>query len=234
MRRNLHVLVILLTAALAVAALPLIARGSSATAQSLENGYNHDEGPESAVAGPAVSPPIAVTNLTRCDVNGDCVVDLLDLALVASSYGARQPFPHAQADLNGDGAINLLDLVAVASCYGWRCPTGIVLVSPSCSQFDAPGDDNANLTEEYVCFRNADGSAADITRWHVADRHGSGYTFPPFTLAGGASVRLHTGTGVNSGTDLYWGKGAAVWTNGNDTVYLYDQDWVLVDTYPIP
>jgi hypothetical protein len=234
MRRNPRVLVILLLVALAIAALPLIAGASPITAQSLENGNSNGSEPETPVSGPVQSGPIAITNLMRSDVNDDCVVDLLDLALVAASYNARPPFPHAQADVNGDGVINLLDLVAVASSYGWRCPSGIVLVSPSCSQFDAPGDDNANLTEEYVCFRNADGSPADITRWHVTDRHGGVYIFPPFTLAGGASVRLHTGIGVSSATDLYWGKGAAVWTNGYDTVYLYDQDWVLVDTYPIP
>ncbi len=101
-----------------------------------------------------------------------------------------------------------------------------------CTQVDAPGNDNYNLTEEYVCFENHGGAPANMTGWHVKDEYGHTYTFPMFTLPAGAHVRLRTGSGTDTATDLYWGRtGRAVWNNGGDTVYLYDDAWVLVDDH---
>jgi hypothetical protein len=106
-----------------------------------------------------------------------------------------------------------------------------VRIASECSQWDAPGNDNDNLNEEYVCFVNIGVSAADLTGWHVRDVANNAYTFPAFTLAVGASVRLRSGAGTDTATDLYWGRGQAVWNNGGDTVYLYDAGWGLVDEY---
>ena len=186
-----------------------------------------------APRGPALQPstPRAVSTLSRSDVNGDCAIDLLDLALVSASYHAPYPFPHAQADINGDGAIDLLDLVLVAMNYGWRCPGNNILVAPSCSQFDVPRNDDPYLAEECVCLQNADGAVADLSGWHVRDEQGNRYEFPPFSLPGGAYVRLHTGIGINTGTDLYWGRDSEVWDNSGDTVFVYDDEWQLVERY---
>jgi len=106
-----------------------------------------------------------------------------------------------------------------------------VRIAPECSQWDAPGNDNQNLNEEYVCFYNHGATAADMSGWHIKDAANNTYNFPTFTLAAGASVRVHTGSGTNTATDLYWGRGSAVWNNGGDTVYLYNAAWGLVDSY---
>ena len=45
------------------------------------------------------------------DVNGDGIVNILDLVVVASAFGKTQP------DVNGDGVVNVLDLVAVANAF---------------------------------------------------------------------------------------------------------------------
>ena len=45
------------------------------------------------------------------DVNGDGVVNILDLVIVANSFGEATP------DLNGDGIVNILDLVIVANAF---------------------------------------------------------------------------------------------------------------------
>ena len=45
------------------------------------------------------------------DVNGDGIVNILDLVLVANAFGDREP------DLNGDGVVNILDLVIVANAF---------------------------------------------------------------------------------------------------------------------
>ena len=47
----------------------------------------------------------------QADVNGDGVVDIQDLVLIAGNLG--QPAPN-RADVNGDGIVNILDLVLVA------------------------------------------------------------------------------------------------------------------------
>ena len=46
------------------------------------------------------------------DVNGDGIVNILDLTFIASRFGANSP------DLNGDGIVNILDLVFVAQHIG--------------------------------------------------------------------------------------------------------------------
>ncbi|EJN58925.1 DUF4350 domain-containing protein [Halogranum rubrum] len=93
---------------------------------------------------------------------------------------------------------------------------------------DAAGNDNSNLNDEYVVFENQGTAAADVTGWEVQDEVGKTYTFGSFTLDAGATVTLHTGSGTDTDTDLYWGKGGAVWNNGGDTVYLYDASGTLV------
>lgn len=110
-----------------------------------------------------------------------------------------------------------------------KLPT--VRVDPTCCQFDAPGDDRQNLNEEFVCFQNLDSAAVSMDGWQVRDEAGATYTFPAFELAPKEFVTLHTGTGVDTSTDLYWGMARAVWNNGGDTVYLYNASGELIDQY---
>ena len=46
------------------------------------------------------------------DLNGDSIVNILDLVIVANAFGKTTP------DLNGDGVVNILDLVIVANAFG--------------------------------------------------------------------------------------------------------------------
>ncbi len=54
------------------------------------------------------------------DLNGDGVINILDVSLVASCYGLDPATnPQCQvADVIGDGVIDIQDVSAVASCYG--------------------------------------------------------------------------------------------------------------------
>ena len=53
------------------------------------------------------------------DVNGDKIVNLLDLAAVAAQFGKHSD---SNADANGDGVINVLDLVLIAAHFGEVVP----------------------------------------------------------------------------------------------------------------
>ena len=49
------------------------------------------------------------------DVNGDGVVNILDLVKVSNAFGQRGPVPE---DVNGDGVVNIQDLVWVSGAFG--------------------------------------------------------------------------------------------------------------------
>jgi len=86
---------------------------------------------------------------------------------------------------------------------------------------DAAGDDRQNLNDEYIVFSNVGDEALDLSGWTVRDDVGKTYTFPAdFVLKTGASVRLHTGSGTDTQTDLYWGASQPVWNNDGDTVIV--------------
>ena len=54
----------------------------------------------------------------QTDVNGDGVVNILDLVFVANNLGMQVvEGTNSSADVNKDGVINILDLVAVAADF---------------------------------------------------------------------------------------------------------------------
>jgi micrococcal nuclease len=108
---------------------------------------------------------------------------------------------------------------------------GEVIIDPDCSQFAAPGADQLNLNEEYVCFTNLSENPVDMTGWRVHHRPDTWYTFPEFILKPGASVRVHSGNEVDTPTDLYWRSADSIWRDIHDSAYLYDAEGKLVDEY---
>ena len=82
---------------------------------------------------------------------------------------------------------------------------------------------------EYVVIANLGPDPVDMSGWTLQDtpqhRQRAPYTFkfPRFILAPGSLVRVHTGSGINDADDLYWGRGAAAWTNTGDTAVLSDE-----------
>ncbi|WP_192498441.1 lamin tail domain-containing protein [Halorussus halophilus] len=144
----------------------------------------------------------------------------------------------------GSGTDSSTDLYWGASMFRWdndadRCAiydgNGNLAQDSSWSVQDViiPGIDGDN---EWVDFENVSDDSVDMTGWSVEDEAGNTYNFPDsFSLASGDTVRLHTGSGTDSSTDLYWGS-SYVWNNDGDTAYLYDASGNLVQkrTYPAP
>jgi hypothetical protein len=101
-------------------------------------------------------------------------------------------------------------------------------------QYDPPGSDtrttNAKLNAEYVNVRNVTKRAVQLKGVTVRDAQNHVYRFPAVSLGAGKTVRLHTGRGTNTTTDVYWGQGNYVWNNGGDTARLRTAAGTVIDT----
>ena len=107
-----------------------------------------------------------------------------------------------------------------------------IQVDPGCSQFNAPGNDNQNKNEEYVCFVNTGSEIIEMTGWSIHDDYGWTYYFPSFGLVGGAQVKVLSGCGSDSSQELYWCKDeTAVWNNDGDCVNLLNGEGVEAAKY---
>ena len=56
------------------------------------------------------------------DINGDCVVNVLDLIELLLCFGQPPVGACALADINADGAVNVLDLIDLLLAFGTACP----------------------------------------------------------------------------------------------------------------
>ncbi|GAI12951.1 unnamed protein product, partial [marine sediment metagenome] len=77
-----------------------------------------------------------------------------------------------------------------------------------------------NALDEYVVIHNYGESSIIMTGFKLYDdsNYWKPYTFPTgFILDIGASVTVHTFSGVDTSTDLYWGRGNHIWNNDHDT-----------------
>ena len=99
--------------------------------------------------------------------------------------------------------------------------------------FNAAGNDNYNLNDEYVTLKNKCSYSIDLSSWTIKDETASHlYTIPSFTFQGDSTFTLFTGTGTNTNSALYWGRTsgnyAAIWNNNGDTLFLRDSNGNLV------
>jgi micrococcal nuclease len=101
-------------------------------------------------------------------------------------------------------------------------------------EYDAPGDDALNLNEEWVLIRNDGLVPASLDGWVLKDRSATHrYHFPEgFTLQPKSTVMVHSGKGVDTATDLYWGhEGSGIWNNDGDTAFLHDSAGNMVASF---
>ncbi len=94
-----------------------------------------------------------------------------------------------------------------------------------------------NLPAEAVFMRNTGSQAVALQGWTLSDQEGHVYTFDQITLFGGgedlgAGISVHTETGQDSATDLYWGLEQAIWQVG-DVVMLRNAAGILQADYTI-
>ncbi|GAB2853741.1 hypothetical protein GCM10022221_61580 [Actinocorallia aurea] len=82
---------------------------------------------------------------------------------------------------------------------------------------------------QWVELKNHTESSRDLRGWRLRAGNGAAYEFGPYRLEPGQSVRVHTGKGRDSGSDLYWGGRVPALPGGGATVTLRTPD-ASVDT----
>ncbi|MHC3455707.1 lamin tail domain-containing protein [Streptomyces prasinus] len=99
-------------------------------------------------------------------------------------------------------------------------------------QYDSPGRDdrsNRSLNREWVEITNEGRRAVNLDGWTLEDEDGHTYTFDHYRLDGQATVRVHTGLGRDTRTDLYQDRRHYVWDNRSDTATLRNDRGRFVD-----
>jgi hypothetical protein len=97
-----------------------------------------------------------------------------------------------------------------------------IVIDRACSKL---GD----ASDEYVCLTNADTAPADMGAWILRNVLGRSYNFPPgYKLSVGQTVKVHTGAGADTATDLHWAyRVNPAWETG-DKLTLHNQEDVEV------
>jgi hypothetical protein len=90
-----------------------------------------------------------------------------------------------------------------------------------------------NLQDERLVIQNNSTLEIELTGWTLSDNKSPGYVFPQIMLFPGAKLQVHTTTGKDTPTDLYWGRAAPVWTSG-ELVALYDTHNIVRAFYRVP
>jgi hypothetical protein len=125
-------------------------------------------------------------------------------------------------------ALPLVLLVAVLACAS----SATAAIKITTIRFDPPGRDtgsNSSLNAEWIRIKNTGSRPKQLQGWTIRDKANHVYRFPKFTLRGGKTVTLHTGSGSSGAAHRYWGQGNYVWNNDGDAARLRNANGTLVD-----
>lgn len=98
--------------------------------------------------------------------------------------------------------------------------------------YNASGDDAANLNDEYFTLQNTGDEAIDLSGWTVENERGISFRIPNgVVLAANAMITIHSGSGQNTASVLYWNSFEPIWNNTTDLAILRDTEEKIVDHY---
>jgi len=118
-------------------------------------------------------------------------------------------------------------------------PTPTITPTPTKTPTPAPGvdivdilyDPDTDPLAEYVEIKNTKSSAVDMTDWFIKAETGQKYIFPSFKLKAGKRVKVWSGVGTDTSTNLYWGSSEPIWKDNHSCAYLKDDERKLHSTY---
>jgi len=86
--------------------------------------------------------------------------------------------------------------------------------------------------DEWVEIANPGRAIQDFTYWTLKDQENNTYLFPTgFVLYPETSAKVHSGMGVDTENDLYWGLQQTIWEDG-DVLTLVDTSGEVVSQHP--
>ncbi|WP_217236257.1 lamin tail domain-containing protein [Streptomyces sp. AC555_RSS877] len=88
---------------------------------------------------------------------------------------------------------------------------------------------NRSLNKEWVEVTNTTRHSVNLDGWTLSDEDGRTYTFDHYRLDGRATVRIHTGQGRDTRTDLFQDRRHYVWDNYSDTATLRNDRGRFID-----
>jgi len=92
------------------------------------------------------------------------------------------------------------------------------------------------VEDERIIIQNTGSQKILLTGWRLEDDKGLVYDFPQspqLTLYPGASVQVHTRSGTDQPSDVYWGRTEPVWASG-ELAALYDPQNIARAFYRVP
>ncbi len=126
-------------------------------------------------------------------------------------------------------AVSVLLIVVLVAVLASTAPAAIRFAK---IHYNSPGDDdgsNKSLKGEWFTITNTKGKKKSLKNWKVRDKAGHVYRFGNFTLQGHKTVKVHTGSGSNSGLRRYWDLEGYVWDNDADKATLKKRNGDVVD-----
>ncbi len=93
-----------------------------------------------------------------------------------------------------------------------------------------------DLENERVILKHRGAGELSLVGWRLRDEQGNEFIFPEYsqlTLYTDGVASVYTKPGTNTGVELFWGLGQAVWKSGV-TVSLVDPKGFVRDSYQIP
>ena len=129
----------------------------------------------------------------------------------------------AEMAMAAEGGLGIWDLPDV-------CPPDPADLVIAAVEEDPPGPDDDVLEDEWVEIENAGAEPVSLAGWTLRDESTSNrFTFESGTLAPGERLRLRTGCGTDTETDVYWCSPAGVWSNRGETVLLLAPSGAVAD-----
>ena len=97
--------------------------------------------------------------------------------------------------------------------------------------YDAKGDDSKNLNDEYFVLKNDCSFSINLSGWNVKDKSLNSFYLPEFILEKKAEVKICSGQGNNSKSEIFLNSRYPIWNNDEDSLYLRDEKGHLVLVY---
>jgi hypothetical protein len=125
----------------------------------------------------------------------------------------------------------LLFLAASVQAAEEKNSTGCKIPISNASMI-APNPEKENLNREWIEILNDGDADCSMDGWTLSDQQNHTYAFSNFTLTAGATVRVHSGSGNDTTSDLYFNRKIPIWNNEGDVATLKDASGKVVARYP--